>query len=342
MMDCPLALVRSTCARASSSLAHLVAVDPSRCEQLARDFVDAETASSPANDGLFPSPHHVARQWAADGMHLVDPSNPELTARCVLVVDALNWCFWPDGELEYEHLAGGVKASALRDPSLVSPERLATATGAYARALLSWPRALPNEEERARLLRELGAALLARFGGSAAALVRASDGSASRLVALIADALPGFRDAAVDGEGRQVFFYKRAQIVAGDMWGAFGGEGLGAFGDIARITTYPDYRVPQSLLAAGAISYSDALMAKVRAGEEVRAGSDEEIAIRAATVVAVEAVREAASRLLAEREGPAAPPVLATHVDWYLWRWGEERRADAKLPPFHRCRTVFY
>ena len=56
----------------------------------------------------------------------------------------------------------------------------------------------------------------------------------------------------------------------------------------------------------------------------------------------VEAVREAASRLLAEREGAAAPPVLATHVDWYLWRWGEERRADAKLPPFHRCRTVFY
>jgi hypothetical protein len=27
----------------------------------------------------------------------------------LLVVDALNFCFWPDGELEYEHLAGGIK-----------------------------------------------------------------------------------------------------------------------------------------------------------------------------------------------------------------------------------------
>lgn len=335
---CPLAQVRSSCARASAAHAHIVSVHTPSCEALAAAFVDAESASSKK----FPTPLRVAEQWAADGMHFVDPTNQELTARCVLVVDALNWCFWPDGELEYEHLAGGVKRAALRDPNLLSPERLSTADPAYARALLDWPRALPNEEERARLLRELGLALLHRFDGSAAAFVRAAGGSASRLVALVAEALPGFRDAAVDSEGRQVFFYKRAQIVAGDMWGAFGGRGLGAFEDIALVTTYPDYRVPQSLLAAGAIAYSDALLAKVRAGEEVRAGSEEEIAIRAATVMAVEAVRDAASRLLAEREGDAAPAVLATHVDWYLWRWGEERRADECLPPFHRCRTVFY
>jgi hypothetical protein len=32
-----------------------------------------------------------------------------LTVQYLLVVDALNFCFWPDGELEYEHLAGGIK-----------------------------------------------------------------------------------------------------------------------------------------------------------------------------------------------------------------------------------------
>ncbi|PNG63007.1 hypothetical protein TSOC_015453, partial [Tetrabaena socialis] len=45
---------------------------------------------------------------------------------------------------------------------------------------------------------------------------------------LVAQVCPGFRDHAVY-RGRQVFLYKRAQIFVGDVFGAFGGEGLGAF-----------------------------------------------------------------------------------------------------------------
>ena len=53
------------------------------------------------------------------------------------------------------------------------------------RALLGWPCPLPVEEERARLLREVGSGLLVHFGGSAAALVAAADCSAGRLVELV-------------------------------------------------------------------------------------------------------------------------------------------------------------
>ncbi len=45
-----------------------------------------------------------------------------------------------------------------------------------------------------------------------------------------------------DHRGRQVFFYKRAQIFAGDLWGAFGGRGYGEFQDIAQLTMFADYR----------------------------------------------------------------------------------------------------
>lgn len=44
-------------------------------------------------------------------------------------------------------------------------------------------------------------------------------------------------------QARQVFFYKRAQIFVGDVWGAFGGQGLGAFDDIHCLTMFADYRV---------------------------------------------------------------------------------------------------
>lgn len=38
--------------------------------------------------------------------------------------------------------------------------------------------------------------------------------------------------------GRQLFFYKRAQIFVGDLWGAFRGQGLGAFSDIDQLTMF--------------------------------------------------------------------------------------------------------
>lgn len=38
--------------------------------------------------------------------------------------------------------------------------------------------------------------------------------------------------------GRQLFFYKRAQIFVGDVWGAFHGTGLGCFPDIGQLTMF--------------------------------------------------------------------------------------------------------
>ena len=93
--------------------------------------------------------------------------------------------------------------------------------------------AMPLEDERVRMLREAGAVLVKHFEGQVAELVRRCGGSARDLVAMVTMYFPGFRDASVYG-GRQVFFYKRAQIFVGDLWGSFGGAGLGAFDDIER------------------------------------------------------------------------------------------------------------
>lgn len=71
----------------------------------------------------------------------------------------------------------------------------------------------------------------------------------------------------------QVFFYKRAQIFTGDVWGAFQGRGLGAFDDIARLTMFADYRVPLVLQRMGILRYSDALQAAVDAQEVLPAGA---------------------------------------------------------------------
>ena len=139
--------------------------------------------------------------------------------RCqyLFAVDAINFCFWPDGELEYEHVAGGLKESVRRTGgACVSSESLAKVTGPELRGWLSWPRPLPQERERARLLNELGGALNAHFGGRASEMVRRAGGSASELVRLTRSVLgvtgkPGFKRK--QKNKNQIFFVGRGRVV---------------------------------------------------------------------------------------------------------------------------------
>jgi len=161
----------------------------------------------------------------------------ERLAQYVLVLDALNFCFWPLKGYEYEHLACSLKLAFEADPNVFSAESLSQMTAERISEILQPPKHLPLvgedkpcdrvltiplAETRARLLREVGTVLARDFGGKAANLLRAAQGSAENLVRLVVAHFPGFRDHA-QYAGDQVFFYKRAQIFVGDVWAAFKG-----------------------------------------------------------------------------------------------------------------------
>ena len=267
----PLALVRESTRRVAQSATHV--------------RINREAAAALASPSGRLRESEVAASLRGkffefdDASHVI-ANDDALTAQLILAIDAVNFCFWPDGELEYEHVSGGLSACARRDPSALSADRLAEVTGPDLRRMMGWERPLPQEEERARLLREVGDGLRRCFGGRAASLVEAADGSASRLVDLVTSHFPGFRDHAIH-DGAQVFLYKRAQIFVADLWGAFKGCGLGSFGDVDALTTFADYRVPVVLRELGVLEYDDALAAHVAAKEEILPGSAYEIEIRA-------------------------------------------------------------
>ena len=60
------------------------------------------------------------------------------------------------------------------------------------------------------------------------------------LVDLITQHLPGFRDEAVYN-GRQVFLYKRAQILVADVWAAYGRRTFPAPGTPSSATEVPPF-----------------------------------------------------------------------------------------------------
>ncbi len=133
--------------------------------------------------------------------------------------DSLNFHFWPSPTgLEYQDLALGLKA-AMDGPGKERFEDLHEITPQRLRSWLPAPHEFPLFPERLHAIRALGEAIQ-RFGPPIQ-WVREANRSAARLVDLVAVRLPPFRDETVLRGTLRVCFYKRAQILVGDVWAAF-------------------------------------------------------------------------------------------------------------------------
>ena len=309
--------------------------------------------------------------------HFTPEEREERVALYILTLDALNFCFWPAPGLEYEHLATALKLIAQQDEQelvlnnssllstagnwnsqnyALSPVNLSTITSEKLHQMLkphlpAGVDTLPNLDERCRLCNEVGTGLLYHFNGSVLAMIQQAQQSAERLVQIIVNTFSGFRDTVIDDVGRQVFFYKRAQILVGDLWASLGNSTAYCnFYDIDRLTMFADYRVPQLLRHEGVLVYSSTLANKVDRGQILVAGCMDELYIRAATVVAVEQMVQVIKDIFApnssehkDRNVATSPDYwCAIKLDWHLWQVGEKLNQEGSLSKHHLVRTIFY
>lgn len=313
--------------------ARSVSIDHQRLEEVARDFAERQVAPEP-----WASPYHFADGTAR-------------TVTAVFVLDALNFCFWserPDpgdrwkvaynGEVVdgYWALAAALKRGIEAGYPLTDPAYLESISASDLAEILRpatpvGPR-IPLFSNRLANLQELGRGLIA-IGGEepAAALVAEAKGSAVALVLRVVELFPSFNDVATY-HGNEVRLYKRAQILISDLAGAFEGKGFGAFHDFNELTAFADYKVPQVLRQLGILRYEPYLAERISRREILRAGSEEEIEIRAATIWGVELLRRALAGF-----GRA---LAAGDIDWLLWQAGQ--RLPSGSDPYHRTLTTFY
>lgn len=303
--------VRTTSAWVASRSSH-VTLDSSGIENLAERIKDSVPKV----------------EWNFEGIHYFD--NGHLTVQYLFVLDALNFCFWPDSEMNYDHLAAGLKEALQNDKCAFDADRLQKYTGPELRKMLKWPRPLPLEDERVRLMHEVGFELEKSFDGKASNLVKSCEKSAANLVALITSHFPGFRDHTVY-KGHQIFMYKRAQIFAADLWGAFKGQGYGELKDIESVTMFADYIVPAVLQQLGVLRYSPSLSSVIESNREITSGSEEEVELRACTIHAVEELRESIQKKTGKQ-------VLSVELDLWLWAYG------VRYPSLqhHRTLSIYY
>jgi hypothetical protein len=155
-------------------------------------------------------------------------------------------------------------------------------------------------EERAAILRDVGAALVERWDGRFANVVASVSDVESYLALLVRD-FPRFDDAP---------FWKLAQLSA---W-ILHIEKVVAWPDLERLTAFADYIVPAALRALGVVRYSPQLAAAVDTWTPIDAGSAWEVEIRAATVWACHELALACSALR-----PPELRVIDAQIDARLW-----------------------
>lgn len=308
-------LVKETC-ETVSKLAEDVKIN-----EKALDDLCEEISKDPVYVDFFGCPGHIEKS-----------EDDEKIAAFIFIIDALNFCFWPaENNWEYADLSQAVK-DALKDPDFSDPQKLSQMTMEKFKEVVFKGEDFPLIEERLRAIQELGNVVFTRFCGKFINVLEATCFDATILLDTIVKNFLKFQDHTIY-KGQQIFLYKRAQILVGDLWGAFKEKpDSRQIQNIDKLTCFADYRIPQILRHKGVLEYSEKLAALIDEKKELTYGSPEEVEIRACMVHSVELLRD---KLKAKEV-----KWCAVEVDWLLWQIGEKQKDEIK--PHHRTLSIFY
>ncbi len=254
--------------------------------------------------------------------------DPETAAAFAICMNAINFGsgWWPTvckrpGMSGYSTMAAGVgERFAALGPWRA--EELTAMDAATIATTLGQDREHPLMAEFAVALRDVGAHLLRDYGGRYTAVPAAAK-SVPSLAATFAG-WDSFADVSAY-EGREVPFFKRAQLAAADLRRA----GLAELPGAERLTAFADNLVPHVLRVDGVLKLDPGLTAAIEAGELLAHGTAQEVELRAGAVHAVE--------LLAAASGGRLSPA---EIDSALWNRGRQPRY--KSVPRPRSRNTAY
>lgn len=146
----------------------------------------------------------------------------------IFVIDTLNFCFWtPEnatkwqvcGETGYFALCAAINRAQRNGIDITNAQFYSKITLEELSEILRGDdneTKVPLLEERVKCLHEVGAVLLEKYAGKFESCLTEASHSARRLLRIITDEFPCYRDEA-EWNNIGVSLYKRAQILIGDL-----------------------------------------------------------------------------------------------------------------------------
>ena len=259
---------------------------------------------------------------------------------CALSVSVLA-CLWPPQGADMWSIA--YRGRQLTDaPALFgaltkwigpmgSPDlkRFAALTPAKAKELFAGEGVLQMIPERAERLVEVATALREEWNGAAMNLVEAAGWDGPRVVAMLADTLPGYEDEAAVG-GHHLQFRKLAHLAAAVM----SSRSSARWSGMETFPVYPDYMLPRLLRHRQILRYTPELAEAVDTRTLIPRHSKQEIAIRWATV--------RAGHLLVEQLQALGASITAPPLDYFLWSEAVLGPDTSRMGEHHRTLTLDY
>jgi hypothetical protein len=186
---------------------------------------------------------------------------------------------------------------------------------------------IPLIQERCANLQNAGRVLLEKYTGQFINLLEEAAFDAVNIIKEVVEHFDSFTDIA-NYNGRDVVFFKRAQLVAADVNTVYKKNTKTSINNIDILCAFADYKLPQILRQFGVLVYSKELAEKVDNYILLPKGSSEEVEIRAATIWAVELLRQ------------LMPEFASSKIDLALWLLTQDKSKFDK--PYHRTYTIYY
>ncbi|MGN6202856.1 MAG: queuosine salvage family protein [Solirubrobacterales bacterium] len=252
--------------------------------------------------------------------------HPETAAAFAICMNAINFGsgWWPTIRKRPGHSGYGTMAAGVTEHfETAGPWTVAELEGMDAETIAKVVGQDPEHPlmpQFAAALRDVGHRIRLDYGGHLLGPAEAVD-SIPALAATFA-AWAAFADVSTY-DGREVPFYKRAQLAAADLHRA----GVADLPDLDRLTGFADNLVPHVLRVDDILHLDPDLTARIEAEDLLEHGSPEEVELRACAVQAVE--------LLA-----AAGPLTPAEIDSTLWNRGRDPRYKSRPRP--RSRNTAY
>ncbi|MBN1377482.1 hypothetical protein JW949_04105 [Candidatus Woesearchaeota archaeon] len=193
---------------------------------------------------------------------------------------------------------------------------------------------IPLLKDRLDIFHEVGGILNNKYSGHFYNLVEDTNcrlfNNGKGLVERLTSEFPSFNDSVIY-KGKLVRFDKRAQLGPAMLYGRFRNQGTFKVNDIEELTVFADYCLPKGLRDLEILKYKPELAEKVDNKKLIRAGSQEELELRALTI---HASKELENKINQYRDNNY---VNALHIDYKLW--SESRN---KKSPHHLTKTIMY
>jgi hypothetical protein len=284
----------------------------------------------------------------------------------LLVLDSISFAYWgtPKWAIEYEGEkldgARGLIAALTRaleeGKPILKADFLENMKREDIAGILRGNVEIPMLDERLGILNEIGRILNRDYDGEFYNMVNGVCKS-EEMLNLIVEKFSSFDDRAAY-KGREIYFYKRAQLLINDIQSTKGpnsifinsnfGFTLEAFADMANMLRggkyvevadagstllgCADYKLPYLLRKLGILEYTTELSEMIANGTSIARNSEYEVEIRASTLWAIKELKEALG-------GKFARPTSAMEINDELWIMAQDRNDSV---PYHMTPTTAY